>query len=318
VSAPEVRLAAKVEETLREVRERGIDLSLSPQTCADIVTAGFNRATLPEAFVLYSLARYNQPITVRGLMYRGQAAGLFPDTSDKYYDQTGRVILKLRRARIIPFDWIVDSYRHRLKPSSWLGLSDFVETAVRAYRKDLWQAQIDHVEIIAEKDAMTGVIEPVTQEFGVPLFPIRGQNSETWVWNIAEAWNAIPKPIYVYYLGDYDPHGLGIEASLKTRLIGYCMRPFTWRRIAITPRDFANKSLMGFKVKRGEKKGAWQPYLDKYGGRCVEVDALDPNIVRRRVRNAIERHINPREWTRLQKIEPAEREKLRKHLLKLS
>jgi hypothetical protein len=43
------------------------------------------------------LAHDYQPTTVRGLMYRAVAVGLFPDTDDSYYQQTMRTMLKLRR-----------------------------------------------------------------------------------------------------------------------------------------------------------------------------------------------------------------------------
>src|SRR5437870_7689856 len=120
-----VRLDSKIISTLRQIRKLGVKPCLTPETYANIFAAGFNRATLKTAFVLCQLAIQHQPISVRGLMYRAQAAGLFQSTSLKYYQQTARVILKLRREGIVPYNWIVDSTRRRLKPSSWSGLADF-------------------------------------------------------------------------------------------------------------------------------------------------------------------------------------------------
>ncbi len=244
-------LASKVvDETLARLREQyEFSSTLTRKTCANIVAAGFNRACLAAAFVLTQLALQLQPITVRGLMYRAQAAGLYPSTSQKFYEQTARIVLKLRRAGIISYSWIVDSTRRRLKPSSWSGLNDFAETATRSYRKDLWARQRDYVEVFTEKDAMAAVIEPITYEYDVHLNVIRGQVSETFVWNVAEAWNEIEKPICAYYLGDHDPSGLRIEASLKSKLYGFCNRMFYWNRLAVTPQDFADLDLLGFPVK---------------------------------------------------------------------
>jgi hypothetical protein len=315
-----MRLASKVrnvvDETLVRLREEyEFRPILTRKTYANIVAAGFNRATLPVAFGLTQLAVDLQPINVRGLMYRAQVAGLFPSTSEKFYEQTGRIVLKLRRAGIISYSWIVDSTRRRLKPSSWSGLSDFAETAMRAYRKDLWARQRDYVEVFTEKDAMAAVIEPVTSEYDVHLNVIRGQVSETFVWNIAEEWNEIEKPICVYYLGDHDPSGLRIEASLKSKLYGFCNRMFYWNRLAITPQDFADLDLLGFPVKRTGKEGSWKPYLAEYGDRCVEVDAISPKEIRCRVREAIESHIDQAEWEKLKATEELERATLRKTLL---
>jgi hypothetical protein len=237
-----------VDETLAELSVLGVEPTLTRDSYSSIIKAGFNRACLKAAFLLAQLTLQLQPITVRGVMYRGQAAGLYPDTSDRYYQQTARVILKLRRASIIPYSWIVDSTRRRLKPSSWSGLSDFAGTAARAYRLDLWSRQKHYLEFFVEKDAMAGIIEPVTYEYDVHLNVIRGQVSETFVWNIAEEWNEIEKPIFGYYLGDHDPSGLKIEASLKSKLSGFTDKEFNWERLAITSQDFGNPQLLGFAV----------------------------------------------------------------------
>jgi hypothetical protein len=316
------RLASKVDTTAQETcarlrEEFEFTPALTPGTYAKIVEVGFNRASLPAAFVLTQLAVRLHPITVRSLMYRAQAAGLYPSTSQKFYDQTARIILKLRREGIIPYSWIVDSTRRRLKPSSWSGLGDFAEDAALAYRKDLWSRQRDYVEVFTEKDAMAAILEPVTAEFDVHLNVIRGQVSETFVWNIAEQWNEIEKPICAYYLGDHDPSGLRIEASLKSKLSGFCNRGFHWKRLAVTPKDFADLDLLGFAVKRKGGRGSWQPYIDEHGDRCVEVDAISPDEIRKRVRKAIKSHIDQGEWKELQKIEKFERETIKDTMLTL-
>jgi hypothetical protein len=112
----------KIDETLARLREEfEYVANLSQESYEIIVDAGFNRATLPQTFALAEIAMRNKPVSLRGLLYRAQAAGIFPDTSQRYYDQAGRIVLKLRRKEIVPFSWIVDSTRRRLKPSSWSG-----------------------------------------------------------------------------------------------------------------------------------------------------------------------------------------------------
>jgi hypothetical protein len=85
------------------------------------------------------------------------------------------------------------------KPSSWSGLADFAGSVTYAYRKDLWARQNDYIEIFVEKDAMSGVIRPITREYDVKLNPIRGFGSETFLWSIAEESKQIEKPIFVYF-----------------------------------------------------------------------------------------------------------------------
>jgi hypothetical protein len=141
--------------------------------------------------------------------------------------------------------------------------------------------------------------------------------SETFVWNIAEEWNDIEKPIFAYYLGDHDPSGLKIEASIKSKLSRFSDKAFEWQRLAITPADFADPELLGFPVKRGGKAGSWRPYLEMHGDRCVEIDALNPDEVRRRIRDAIESHIDADEWEALKVIEEVERKTLKEAMLSI-
>jgi hypothetical protein len=218
----------------------------------------------------------------------------------------------MRRAGLIPYSAISDSTRRRLKPSSWSGLSDFAETVAQAYRKNLWEQQTGYIEIFVEKDAMAGVVEPITAEYDVNLNVIRGNCSETFIYRVAEIWNQIEKPIYAYYLGDHDPNGLEIERDLCRRLRGFMSRDFSWQRLGVTTQDFNNAELIGFPVKRNPKQpnGLWRRYLERFGDRCVEVDAIPSPEIRARVKQAIESHIDQHAWRILQIVEAEEKQDL--------
>ncbi len=277
----------------------------------------FNSRTRDKVSVLAQILRENQPLSVRGAMYRGIGI-LWKDSSNPCYRQCGALVLKMRRLGLVPYPWIVDGTRSSDKPSSWSGLADFAETVAHAYRKDLWERQKDYVVVFTEKDAMSGVIRPVTHEYDVQLNPIRGDISETFVWSIAEEWKEIQKPIYAYYLGDHDPKGFSIEANLRKRLLGFCGRDdITWIRLAITEDDF-HSDLLGFPIKldkRGLIPSYAQAYHRQYGDRCVEVDAIPAPEIRERVREAIESHINQREWKFLKAQEAREKQNVF-HLVK--
>jgi hypothetical protein len=271
----------------------------------------FNQRTLWTVFALGQILSREQPITVRGAFYRAVSAGIYPDTSDKHYVACKQRILDMRRAKLVPYHWIGDSTRRRLKPSSWSGLADFVETVAQAYRKNLWEQQRDYLEFFVEKDAMAGVIEPITDQYDVTLNVIRGNCSETFIHRVAELWEKIQKPIYVYYLGDHDPSGLKIETDLRNRLKGFGAPIANWQRLAITESDFLSDRLAGFPIKKNPNtRGYWQPYQEEFGDRCVEVDAIPANDIRKRVEAAILSYVDQHEWQTLQLIEAEEREDL--------
>jgi hypothetical protein len=306
-------ISSGVHSALAELARSGWECQLGADTLRGISEAGFHRATLKPILVLAQIVEQTAPITVRGAFYRAVSAGVYPDTADAHYRQCGRLLLLLRRKGILAYGGIVDSTRRRLKPSSWSGLADFGDSVAHAYRLDLWQRQRDYIEFFVEKDAMAAVIEPATANYDVHLNVIRGCVSETFVWNVAEEWRQIKKPIFAYYLGDHDPSGLMIEADLQSRLREFAPEAqLCWQRIAIDPEDFADLSNLGFAIKGNRASRVWQTkhreYLTRFGDRCVEVDALDPHVIRGRVMTTIEGHIDQGEWTRLKEIEGHERE----------
>ena len=280
-----------------------------------VIDAGFNAGTVQQAFVLAQIVEDLGPITVRGAFYRAVSAGLFPGTDAKHYGAAQRIILKLRRRDCVSYGKIVDSTRRRFRPSSWNGISDFMETVASAYRLDFWTRQATHVEVLCEKDAMSGVLEPVTRKLNVNLTVTRGFCSETMAQEIGHCWKHITKPIQVYYLGDHDPAGLDIERDMREKLAQMCGRDFNWQRLAVTTEDFFDTEIIGFPVKKLAAKPRWEPYVKRYGDRCVEVDAISPGDIRDRLKTAIENHIDLAEWERLQQIEELERQSVKQFVL---
>jgi hypothetical protein len=314
------KLNRKIESALCRVAPLNIEVALTRDTYRNIATAGFDCRTLPACFVLAQVLIDNQPITVRGSFYRAVHTGIYPDNADKHYRQVGRLILKLRREGIIPYDWIADSTRTRTKPSSWSGLQDYADTVRDCYRKDFWADQHDYVEVCVEKDAMAGVLRPITREYDVYLNVIRGDCSETFIWNWAESLREIKKPISIYYLGDHDPAGLNIEQDLRRRLEGFLDRPVKWERLAVTDQDFSRSDLLGFPIRESTRKAKackrrCEDYISRFGDRCMEVDAIAPTEIRQRLREAIESHIDQDAWDRLKQVEDMERSTIKQSLV---
>jgi hypothetical protein len=301
------------------------------------VTLTFRSKNTSLADHAVAVLKLERPMTLRQLFYRVVSAGLIANTP-KEYKRLGRVMTQLREAGRVPFTWIVDHVRTTLKPSSWSGLADYGDTIRRAYRKDLWASMPHHVEVFVEKDAIAGTIQPVTREFDVALQVCRGYASLSFVGEIAEQWKEIEKPIYAYYLGDYDPSGFDIERDLQEKLATYSgltpvLTPaaegldhhaaavlqetaedaygpgwFQWTRLAVKEDDFDDHDLIELPVKMSDNRAGG--FREVHGDRCAEVDALPPTELRRRVKQVIEAHIDPVRWGKLQEVERLEKETL--------
>lgn len=285
--------------------ETGIDPRLTPDTYKNIAGCGLQVRNLPLAFVATSILIAEKPITLRGLFYRVVSAGLLPSTDKEHYQRLGRILTTLRESGIVPFDWLVDNVRSTLKPSSWSGIADFADTVRDAYRKNLWASLPNYVHIIAEKDAIAGVLSPVCHEFDVRLSPIRGYVSLSFAHEIASTWSQIEKPITCYYLGDYDPSGFDLERDVLEKLKRYCGREFSWERLGVNEPDFDDFNLIELATKTTDRRAAG--FIREHGDRCAELDALPATELRRRVREAIESQIPPGEWERLKEVEAVEK-----------
>jgi hypothetical protein len=293
------------------------------------VSLTFRKKNLKLAEAAGETLKAEKPMTLRQLFYRLISAGVLSNTP-REYNRLGAILTRLREAGEVDRRWVVDHVRNTLKPSSWSGLADFGEAVRDSYRKDFWASLPDYVEIFVEKDAIAGTIQPVTYQYDVPLRVCRGYSSVSFAGEIADDWAEIDKPVFAYYLGDFDPSGFDLERDLREKLARYSGRPVVrreslmnsvaapcpttvcWQRLAILEEDFDAHGLIRLPVKEGDRRA--KAFIREHGGRCAEVDALPPNDLRDRVRQAIEGHIDAARWERLRAVERAERETLEQYV----
>ena len=83
----------------------------------------------------------------------------------------------MRRAGELPYDWLADNTRWMRKPSTFNGVEEALRDTASLYRKALWTDADAYVEIWLEKDALAGVVYPVTGLYDVPLMVARGYAS---------------------------------------------------------------------------------------------------------------------------------------------
>ena len=296
----------KLDSFLDNLTSIGWKPGLTQESYLRIICAGFNGKNLILAAIAAEIALQENPITLRGLFYRVVSAGVLPSTDAKHYKRIGRVMTKLRESGVVPFSWLIDSLRSTVKPSSWSGVNDYVETVRDCYRKDFWASLPEYVHIFCEKDAIAGTLAPVTREFDVALSPIRGYSSLSFAHQIADEWNQIEKPITAYYVGDYDPSGFDLERDIREKLRRYCDVVFEWVRLGVLREDFDEFDLIRLDPKKSDKR--YQAFVEQYGESCAEIDAIPATELRRRIQDAIESHVPSDEWERLQAVEKAEKE----------
>src|SRR6516164_7611517 len=127
---------------------------------------------------IYEIAETERPASVRQIYYQTvvqKVSGIEKD--DAGYDKVQDLLTDLRRGGVVPFEWIIDEGRYARQPYTVEGIPQALNDTRRNYRKDPWQETFEYVQIWVEKNALVGVLEPVTREYDVPLMSAVGYSS---------------------------------------------------------------------------------------------------------------------------------------------
>lgn len=259
------------------------------------------------AAFLIDYAEQHGPVTVRGLYYQAEVTSVPGiDKTEGGYRRVQQQVLSLRRAGRLAYEHIADATRWMRKPTSYDSVEDALVETARAYRRNLWRDADDYIEIWCEKDALAGVIYPITALYDVPLMVARGFSSETFAYEAVAAREDDARNYYVYYLGDFDRSGRDAAQSLKEKLERFaadCPFYIVFEQIAVTEVQIEQFGLPTRPHKRESAADRAWPY--EY---ACELDALDPDRLRALVRKIIERHLPRRELEILKEAEASERE----------
>ncbi len=190
-------------------------------------------------------------------------------------------------------------------------MKEYAAVIQRSYRRDFWEHQPVRVVVISEKATVAGIIKPALEELGIPFMALHGYNSATKVYELAQDIQRDKRTHIFLYVGDYDCSGMHMsEMNLSERLTRYGASGFCLERIALIEGD--TTSLPWFEAKKDDPRYRW--YADRYGERAWELDAMNPNDLRDRVKMHTDKLIEilGRDvWERHKLTERAEQETVR-------
>jgi hypothetical protein len=253
----------------------------------------------------------HHPMTLRQLHYSiFSAAKIDYDNTEADYKRLSRATTVARRLtrwgelnghRIvggIPHEWIIDELREAEMVSMWDDINGYLDTVKQAYRRNNWQDQPNYVELWSEKATVLGSMRPITRELGVMLRACRGFGSTGMEGQVGYLFAGTDRPITVFYLGDHDPSGHDIQRDIHQRAQAASGKDFAMHRLAIHPEDIKIFKLPPQRIKITDSRAAG--FKKRFGSRAptVELDALPVDVLRRRVREAIEELIVWEPWNR--------------------
>jgi hypothetical protein len=295
---------------------------------ASLVNPLRRRATAAEmetrAAFLIPYAIEHGPGTVRGLYYQAEVhsvPGIGKDENG--YSKVQHQVLQLRRGGRLPYRFVADLTRWMRKPRSYDSVEEALRSTAETYRKALWSSADEFVEVWCEKDALAGVIYPITALYDVPLMVARGFSSETFCFEAVEAREDDPRPYVVYSVFDCDRAGRDSARTLKEKLGRFAAEKgvdVEFIHLAIEEDDVEqfdennNRALVYLHNVGRRWLPTREPKRKTAADRnwphpfAIELDAIAPDDLRAMVRAAIEQSLPADQLEVLKVAEQSERE----------
>lgn len=227
-------------------------------------------------------------LTLRQLYYQFVARDLLRNTQ-REYKRLGSILAKARMAGLIDWRSIVDRTRNLTAWRTYDGPQDALEYLERHYTLEKWERQPTYVEVWVEKEALAGVFERICGQLEVPFFACRGYVSLSEMWSAAQRLQArvdSGKDVTVLHFGDHDPSGIDMTRDITDRGWLFGSSHIDVRRIALNMDQVEEFSPPPNPAKMSDSRA--EDYVARYGRVSWELDALDPTVLSRLVREEVE------------------------------
>lgn len=257
------------------------------------------RAYISKSFTRRSLERIDQAnsiideyaaqgyaLTLRQLYYQFVARDLLPNTQQSY-SNLGGLINDARMAGMIDWLAIEDRTRQLKKLAHWDDAEDILSGCADQFRVDKWADQPCRVEVWIEKEALAGIFARVANKLDIPYFSCRGYASASSVWRASQRFiqheNNDQKCVILHF-GDHDPSGIDMTRDIEDRLQTFGCNVDV-RRLALNRDQIDQYNPPPNPAKLSDSRAA--AYVELYGRKSWELDALEPQVLVDLVRDAV-------------------------------
>ena len=170
------------------------------------------------------------------------SAGAVPKT-ELGYAAVGRRLVHLRRQGRVSYRDITDGTRWVFKPRSYDGWQEVLAESANSYRQALWNRSEYRLQLFTEKDAISGIIAPITHAWDISLGVLRGYASESFAWSVGQSMSDRHVNVLAQ-LGDHDPSGVGAWQDFSRKVAEFAPGArIVFHRLAVTPEQISDWNL---------------------------------------------------------------------------
>lgn len=252
-------------------------------------------------------------LSLRQLYYQLVARDLI-ENSVKSYKRIGNLISDARLAGMVDWGMIKDRGRETVIPTAWTSPAHIVRAAAEQFRVDRWQGQPCHVEVMVEKDALSGILEPVCRNLHVRFTANKGYSSSSAMYEagkrIAKAMDHYGRNVHLFYLGDHDPSGIDMTRDIRERLGMFAeSKKIKVHRLALNYEQVEQWQPPENPAKETDSR--YKAYEEEFGTSSWELDAVEPRTLAELVRVGINDLIDRDQWDKILDTESEMRDELR-------
>jgi len=265
--------------------------------------------------ILKEYAGQGYRLSLRQLYYQLVARG-YIENSIRSYRTTGSLISNARLAGLIDWAMIEDRGRESVMNSHWKSPAEIVRTAAHSFKVDRWEGQPCYVEVMVEKDALSGILEPVCQDLDIRFTANKGYSSSSALYEAAkriEHAAARDLEVHLFYLGDHDPSGIDMTRDIQERLKQFTYGKFDIETVRLALNYNQVQEWQPPENPAKEADSRYKVYVDKFGESSWELDAIEPATLADLVRDAVEDLIDDTIWDEVKSREDSMRLELEKY-----
>lgn len=267
--------------------------------------------------ILSNYEEQGYDLSLRQLYYQLVAANVVPNT-EQSYKSIGSLVSDARLAGLIDWNMIKDRGRVTITNSHWRTPREILEACSRQFQIDKWETQDVYVEVMVEKQALEGVLEPVCRELDVPFTANKGYSSSSSLYEAGLRMKSRledGKSVAVIYLGDHDPSGIDMSRDVEERLrlfseVDQFDGTLELLRVALNYDQIKKLRPPENPAKMTDSRAG--AYVARFGRSSWELDAIEPRALAKLVRDEVRGLRDSDAWEKAVALEAAMKEEISK------
>ncbi len=186
-------------------------------------------------------------------------------------------------------------------------ISDQANDFLKFYWRDLMRSQPNHIELLVEKNTVYPIVEPIAQEFTIPITSGRGYSSLPPRIKMAHRFSKSGKEkLVLVILSDLDPDGVEIAQSFaRSMRDDFGIEDIHPIRAGLTPEQIEQLDDPPTSLEAKKTSAQYKKFVEQYGTAAYELEALPPERLQSIVQETLDSIID---WEMFNRERDQERE----------